>query len=62
MIVALDGTQEVAVVAKWIREWKIRVLNVAGPRESSCPGVEADARHFVEALIYYDRQHTPAGS
>jgi hypothetical protein len=28
-------------VLKWLRLWKVGVLNVAGPRESKCPGIQA---------------------
>ena len=30
---------------------KPAVLNVAGPRESKCPGIEASATTFVKELI-----------
>ena len=62
LVVALDGTQDAETVAKWIREWNIGVLNVAGPRESTNPGIGADARRFVEEVICCDRSRTPAGS
>jgi hypothetical protein len=28
-------------VLRWLRLWKITTLNVAGPRESKCPGIQA---------------------
>ncbi|NTW51196.1 MAG: molybdenum cofactor carrier [Chlorobiaceae bacterium] len=62
LVVALDGRQDAGDVAKWIRESNIEVLNVAGPRESSRPGIETDARRFVAEVICRDRSHTPAGS
>jgi hypothetical protein len=62
LVVKLDGTQDAAAAVKWIREWNIEVLNVAGPRESTNPGIGADARRFVEEVICCDRSRTPAGS
>lgn len=50
-IVHLDSNPDVGAVASWIREGRVRALNVAGPRESSAPGVYADARAFVERLL-----------
>ncbi|MFN3190977.1 MAG: putative molybdenum carrier protein [Aureliella sp.] len=37
-------------VIEWLKEHEIRILNVAGPRESSNPGVAADALRALEAL------------
>ena len=38
-------------VLDWIATHRIRILNVAGPRESKCPGIyEAAARFLREAL------------
>ncbi len=62
LTVVLDGTGEAGMVADWIDAWKISVLNVAGPRESSCQGIWGDARRFVEMVIRCDRSRTPAGS
>jgi hypothetical protein len=28
-------------ILKWLRLWNVHVLNVAGPRESKCPGIQA---------------------
>jgi hypothetical protein len=38
-------------VRQWILENDLRVLNVAGPRESSCPGIAEQARHFLLAVF-----------
>lgn len=35
----------------WIRENGIRVLNVAGPRESSRPGIYARASRFLDTVL-----------
>ena len=31
------------ILSKWINEHSIKVLNVAGPRESKCPGIHSRA-------------------
>jgi len=40
-----------AEVATWLREHGVRVLNVAGPRESKRPGVYQGVRVFLEKLL-----------
>jgi len=35
----------------WAEEHKVRVLNVAGPRESKCPGIYAQAAQFLRAIF-----------
>ncbi len=38
-------------VETWVLENGIRTLNVAGPRESKCPGIYQDASAFLEVLL-----------
>ena len=38
-------------VVEWMQSNRIRVLNVAGPRESSCPGIYEQAYSFLEQLL-----------
>jgi hypothetical protein len=38
-------------IIEWLRLHKIRVLNVAGPRESTCPGIYARAKWVLDALF-----------
>ncbi len=38
-------------VRRWIRENRIGVLNVAGPRESRCPGIYAEASAFLRTVL-----------
>ena len=40
-----------AGVARWITGEKIATLNVAGPRESTQPGIYETAREFLEAVL-----------
>ena len=49
--VDLDQDPETEPVLKWIRRHQIQVLNVAGPRESSSPGVYDRARAFLLKLL-----------
>jgi hypothetical protein len=38
-------------VAAWLREHGVRVLNVAGPRESKRPGIYRETRGFLERVL-----------
>ncbi len=38
-------------VRRWLAENKIRALNIAGPRESSAPGIQAAAEAFLIDLL-----------
>lgn len=46
-VVDLARDADVTTVRQWVAEHSIGVLNVAGPRESSLPGIDAEAREFV---------------
>ena len=41
----------VPTVAAWLADRTIVVLNVAGPRESTCPGIYEQAATFLRALF-----------
>jgi hypothetical protein len=46
--------RELAVVDEiraWLAHQGVRVLNVAGPRESQCPGITAQSRHLMQRLL-----------
>ena len=49
--VDLDRNPGTEAVMRWIRRHRIQVLNVAGPRESSSPGVYDRARAFLVRLL-----------
>jgi hypothetical protein len=38
-------------VRRWLHDSAIRVLNVAGPRESSCPGIFDETQAFLLAVF-----------
>lgn len=50
-IVDLADTAAVEPVAAWLRANDVAVLNVAGPRESTAPGIRAEAERFVKSLL-----------
>ncbi len=49
-VVDLSRSRAVVPVRKWIRNNDIRALNVAGPRESTSPGMYAAAIRFLTRL------------
>ena len=50
-LVDLDQAVDLQPVRHWLDEQSIAVLNVAGPRESSSPGIAREACKFVAALL-----------
>jgi hypothetical protein len=53
----LDGGGDpVAAVREWLAAREIKCLNVAGPRESSCPGIAQDVRALVVAALAPDQR------
>ncbi len=46
-----DTTAAAEAAAVWIQEMGTRELNVAGPRESTAPGIYAEALVFMTALL-----------
>jgi hypothetical protein len=42
-----DGDQDIQRVRQWLQGDEIRVLNVAGPRESSSPGIARETKQFL---------------
>jgi hypothetical protein len=51
LVVDLSGKADVEDVRRWALSHQIRILNVAGPRESSIPGIHSQARCFLYTLI-----------
>lgn len=52
-VVQLDGAVSRGLtfpVLAWLRARRVRVLNIAGPRESKRPGIYAAATAFLDAL------------
>jgi hypothetical protein len=55
-VVDVGEPPPLADLRRWITASAIRVLNVAGPRESTQPGLQRHARAFVTALLGGARQ------
>jgi hypothetical protein len=51
LVLDLDEAPEPAEVRQWIEVQQIRVLNVAGPRESSSPGIHEKAFGFLYSVF-----------
>jgi hypothetical protein len=54
MLVDLDSPdleQAAALVREWLGQQRVRVLNVAGPRESSAPGIAEEAAAFLRRVL-----------
>ena len=51
LLVDLAASPDPADVRRWIDEHDVRVLNVAGPRESHRPGIGAEARAFLHKAL-----------
>lgn len=51
LVLDLNGQPDIAAVHQWACQNIVRVLNVAGPRESEQPGIAAEAGRFLRALL-----------
>ncbi|OAI45989.1 hypothetical protein AYO45_01905 [Gammaproteobacteria bacterium SCGC AG-212-F23] len=52
LVIDLSDRQNMAEsIIQWINEHNIKVLNVAGPRESQSPGIYKIALDFLESII-----------
>jgi predicted Rossmann-fold nucleotide-binding protein len=51
LLIDLRAAADPAVISEWLRRHHIRVLNVAGPRESTCPGIHEQAKALLTALL-----------
>lgn len=55
-VVDLDKPAPAATIAAWLARLDVRTLNVAGPRESSKPGIADLAAVFLHAVLAVGRQ------
>ena len=51
LVVDLATDASPSAVDAWLRKRRVRVLNVAGPRESNVPGIYGEAAQFLRALL-----------
>jgi hypothetical protein len=51
LVVDLASRPSVRRVLDWFRQHRVAVLNVAGPRESKCPGIQGQATRFLLQVL-----------
>jgi hypothetical protein len=51
LVVDLDYPPSPAIVREWLRTHRIDVLNVAGPRESTNPGIYYAAQQYLRDVL-----------
>jgi len=51
LVVDLVDAGDPGEVGSWIRRNRIEILNVAGPRESKCPGIYGEASAFLRTVL-----------
>jgi putative molybdenum carrier protein len=51
LVLDLAAQPDLSIVQTWVERQTIQTLNVAGPRESTCPGIYAEARRFLTAFL-----------
>lgn len=51
LIIDLNTTPTTTPVHTWLREHAITTLNIAGPRESTSPGIHTLASSLIESLL-----------
>jgi len=48
---AVTSPEDVGAFRRWLQVYRIRTLNVAGPRESEAPGIYAESLRVLRALL-----------
>lgn len=61
LVVDLDQPPSPERIRRWIARHRLRVLNVAGPRESQSPGIAVQARAMLEACFGPSPAQGPGG-
>ena len=51
MVVDLKKDVNVPTICAWIKTSDIKILNVAGPRESKCPGIADEAAELIGLIL-----------
>ncbi len=51
LVLDLEQGADAAAARQWLAKRKLKVLNVAGPRESKCPGIYAQAVALLREAI-----------
>lgn len=53
LVVDLDRSPDIEQITAWLLRHDVRILDVAGPRESTCPGIYTLAKSFLRQLLPY---------
>jgi hypothetical protein len=51
------AAEDVGAYRRWLQVYRVGTLNVAGPRESESPGIYAEARRILTALLGEGSEH-----
>jgi hypothetical protein len=51
LVLDLNEAPKESAVTAWATAHNVRILNVAGPRESKCPGIYAQAAQFLRTVF-----------
>lgn len=51
LVVDLSQNPTLSSLSAWVESCKIKTMNVAGPRESKCPGIYKQTSEFLEKWI-----------
>ncbi len=51
LVVEIDVGADVCAIVEWLSQNSIRVLNVAGPRESKRPGIYSRTFELLELIL-----------
>ena len=51
LVIDLATPPDAEQVRRWAEEHQVRILNVAGPRENSCPGIHDEAAAFMRHVL-----------
>lgn len=58
LVVDLQEDPHPETVQEWLQQHAVRVLNVAGPRESRCPGIAVRAGAFLQRCLAWTRNES----
>lgn len=48
---SLPDDKNIALMLRWIKHYKIKILNIGGPRESSWPGIYKTSLSFLKKFL-----------
>ena len=57
LLVDVQAAPDPTAIRDWMESHHIRVLNVAGPRESTCPGIYNQSKALLEAVLRWTTSH-----